>query len=94
MTKYNCKICGQNALEVIEDFYSLPRVTSDCRPLKRGGTLAICELCGAIQKPNISDWKLEVDEIYSSYQPYYQSNGVEQSVFGTKSNEPKFRISM
>jgi 2-polyprenyl-3-methyl-5-hydroxy-6-metoxy-1,4-benzoquinol methylase len=75
----------------VEGFESLPRVTSDCRPFKSGGTLSICEVCGAIQKPNISDWELEIDKIYSSYQPYHQSNGIEQSVFDSKQTEPRLR---
>ena len=75
----------------MEGFESLPRVTSDCRSFKSGGTLSICEVCGAIQKPNISDWELEINKIYSSYQPYHQSNGIEQSVFDNKSGEPRLR---
>jgi 2-polyprenyl-3-methyl-5-hydroxy-6-metoxy-1,4-benzoquinol methylase len=75
----------------VEGFESLPRVTSDCRSFKSGGTLSICEVCGAIQKPNIPNWELEINEIYSSYQPYHQSNGIEQSVFDNKSGEPRLR---
>jgi 2-polyprenyl-3-methyl-5-hydroxy-6-metoxy-1,4-benzoquinol methylase len=63
------------------DFPSFLQVTSDCRPWKAGGNLAICQVCGTVQKPVTEAWLAEADAIYAGYDIYSQSGGVEQSVF-------------
>lgn len=77
-----CSICGRAALDEIEAYRKLHRVTSDCRPWRTGGRLLICMQCGFVQTPNDEVFKKEIDEIYSAYTIYHQSkNGVEQSIF-------------
>lgn len=77
----NCLVCGQNALQEIEAFRSLPRVTSDCKPYPSGGRLLACESCGGIQKLANADWFREIDEIYGRYEIYKLSDGDEQLIF-------------
>src|SRR5690348_11589795 len=77
---YVCKVCGTATLQEITEFRSLPRVTSDCVPFRAGGRLLICRHCHAAQSPADDQWFEEIREIYSDYQAYYQSGGVEQPV--------------
>lgn len=80
MPAVNCHICD-GALRTLEGFESLLQVTSDCRVWRDGGQLAVCDGCGAVQKPLSERWQREADEIYSAYDIYSQSGGTEQSVF-------------
>ena len=77
----NCVICDQDALQEIEAFRALPRVTSDCKPYAAGGRLFACGNCGGIQKLPDDRWFREIDEIYSGYEIYKLSDGEEQLIF-------------
>jgi len=91
IANFACKVCGEEALDEFSGFAELCRVTSDCKPFRSGGRLAICCSCGAVQKPTDEKWLSEIDEIYSAYAAYYQSAGVEQAVFDPSVGEPKTR---
>src|SRR5580692_11501909 len=79
--RYPCAICDSHALEDIPGYTALPRATSDSKPWPRGGTLAVCMQCGAIQhNPNLK-WLNEIDQIYANYDIYHQSAGSEHLVF-------------
>ena len=87
----NCHICSKENLTEIAGFQRLSRVTSDCKPFHSGGRLVVCDDCGAVQKPATNEWKNDCDGIYRNYQPYFQSNGIEQSVYDVKSGKPELR---
>jgi SAM-dependent methyltransferase len=76
-----CKVCGTDALEVLDGYETLPRVTSDCRPWPAGGKIAVCSACGGIQKLADDEWLAEISKIYDDYHIYHQSAGGEQQVF-------------
>lgn len=78
---YCCQVCSAGALEVVEEYRGLPRVTSDAKPWPSGGTLTVCTECGAIQKLPDQVWLREVKNIYDNYEMYYLSAGAEQLVF-------------
>jgi SAM-dependent methyltransferase len=78
---FDCRACGATNLEELEGFSSLPRVTSDCLPFGAGGRLAVCTECGAAQALPDGQWYAEIQEIYSKYDVYHQSGGIEQHVF-------------
>jgi SAM-dependent methyltransferase len=86
-----CKVCRTAALEEITEFRSLPRVTSDCVPFRAGGRLLICRHCNATQSPADDQWFEEIREIYSDYQAYHQSGGVEQPVLDAATGELRRR---
>lgn len=71
-------------------YASLPRATSDSRPWPRGGNLAVCTNCGAIQKFADAKWIEEADKIYSTYEIYHQSGGSEHLIF-SQGGAPKTR---
>lgn len=75
-----CHVCG-GGIHNIDNFSSLIQVTSDCQPWKKDGNLAICQVCGTVQKPVTDVWLREADAIYGGYEIYSQSGGVEQSTF-------------
>lgn len=79
----SCQICAAPALELLPAYPALPRATSDSRPWPAGGSLAVCGLCGAIQKIPDAHWLEEIGRIYGNYEIYHQSAGSEQLIFGT-----------
>jgi 2-polyprenyl-3-methyl-5-hydroxy-6-metoxy-1,4-benzoquinol methylase len=78
---YLCQVCASAALEVVDGYGALPRVTSDAKPWPSGGTLTVCTACGAIQKLPDQVWLREAKKIYDDYEMYYLSDGAEQLVF-------------
>ena len=75
-----CHVCG-GKLSCIAGFPAFLQIASGCRPWKTQGNLAVCQVCGTVQKPLTEAWLAEVDTIYAGYDIYSQSGGVEQSVF-------------
>jgi cyclopropane fatty-acyl-phospholipid synthase-like methyltransferase len=88
---YDCKICGASALQELPEFSSLPRVTSDCLPFREGGRLAVCTTCGAAQALPDERWHAEINEIYSKYDVYHQSGGIEQHVLDSSMGQMRPR---
>jgi len=76
---FTCHICQGSALS-IENYRSLLRVTSDCRPWDAGGALGICQSCGALVENPDARWQEDCVKIYTNYQIYHQSGGHEQVV--------------
>ncbi|MFO1321963.1 MAG: class I SAM-dependent methyltransferase [Burkholderiales bacterium] len=87
----HCLVCGDGELLPVQGFGELPRITSDCRPFRLGGELAVCRDCGAVQKLPTASWLAEIREIYAVYESYYQSGGDEQIVFDRASGKPRRR---
>src|SRR5690349_19935409 len=82
-----CHQCGSAQLTLANGYAELMRVTSDCKPWGPGGQLGMCRKCGLIQAITRASWELEAEQIYSDYTIYYQSGGIEQSVFTVGSGE-------
>lgn len=62
----------------MHDYARLARVSSDCKPRAKGGELAVCRVCGGVQKPATPAFLTEIGEIYGGYDVYYQGGGAEQ----------------
>lgn len=88
-----CHHCHAPALNRLEGFQNLPRVTSDCKPWPAQGSIAICENCFAIIKPDDAPWQRDADAIYSQYDIYHQAAGMEQLVFDAVTGQPATRSS-
>jgi trans-aconitate methyltransferase len=69
-----CLVCGATDLRRLGAFPTFKRVTSDVRPWRDGGELAVCTVCGAIQKPITEAWRREAMEIYAGYALYHQTD--------------------
>jgi SAM-dependent methyltransferase len=91
IAKISCRICDAQELMELPDFARLPRVTSDCKPFPAGGRLTVCKRCGAVQKPADTRWREEAASIYHDYDIYFQSGGVEQSVFDPANGARRLR---
>jgi len=91
LTGFECHVCGVEELVEIMEYSRLPRVTSDCKPFAAGGRLAVCRTCGAVQKPSDARWREEAASIYRHYDIYFQSAGIEQSVFDSVDGIPRLR---
>jgi SAM-dependent methyltransferase len=81
MKGFCCQVCASDALELLDEYGVLPRVTSDAKPWPPGGKLSVCNSCGAIQKIPDDIWLKEIDRVYADYDMYHLSNGAEQLVF-------------
>ncbi len=80
----SCRGCGADELRGVSAFPEFMRVSSDCRPFRSGGELALCGACGLVQKAATGVWKAECREIYGSYALYAQASaGTEQKVFSS-----------
>ena len=88
-----CHVCGGQHFELFDEYTWFHRVTSDCKPWARGGTLVLCHSCGCVQKLIDTTWQAETDAIYDAYSIYYQSAGAEQVVFDQKSGASTTRSS-
>src|SRR5215813_7538511 len=91
INEFSCHVCGRPELDEVGDYGSLPRVTSDCKPFPPEGRLAVCAVCGAVQKPADRRWLAEISDIYQTYDIYFQSSGVEQAVFDPANGVPNLR---
>lgn len=78
----SCIVCGTGTLEEINGYHDLSRITSDCRPFEKGGSLFKCTQCSAVQKSDSREWRADCDKIYEGYDVYSVSAGLEQSVRG------------
>jgi 2-polyprenyl-3-methyl-5-hydroxy-6-metoxy-1,4-benzoquinol methylase len=85
---FTCQICELDQLKEVNDFASLPRITSDCRPFKAGGKLTVCMNCGAVQKIPDELWLQEINQIYGDYYAYSVANGEEQLVIDPITGQP------
>lgn len=85
--EFQCHVCGTGRLELIREYSTLRRVTSDCQPWKRNGLLGLCFDCRFAQVPVTEEWVSETEEIYRQYLIYAQADGVEQPVFDLASGQ-------
>lgn len=86
-----CRVCRNLYLHEVDGFASLCRITSDCRSFPAGGRLAVCEICGTVQKIPDEEWIQEIGKIYAEYTTYYQADGDEQIVFDFHSGSTRRR---
>lgn len=91
LNNMRCQVCGTSTLQLIDDYKSLFRITSDCKPFPAGGKLALCMNCGAVQKIPDAKWFGEISEIYAKYQAYEIADGEEQLVFDQIAGQPRKR---
>jgi len=80
-TKHGCHSCGQSELRLASSYGQLHRVTSDCKPWPPGGQIGFCPNCGLTQMVTDAAWQESSRAIYSQYEVYHQSGGIEQTVF-------------
>lgn len=76
-----CLLCRSEVVLHVPRPTTFEGVTSDCKPWCRTGATFVCGYCGHVQKRTDQRWRRDVAEIYSEYDPYYLSAGVEQFVF-------------
>jgi len=75
-----CHFCHHEFSVDANDRRSLPRVTSDCRPVARTGALAVCPSCCLTQTIVADDWRAAADAAYREYAIYKAGGGSEQKV--------------
>jgi SAM-dependent methyltransferase len=88
-THFSCLVCGSTRFEKVEEYGGLPRVTSDCKPFRPGGSLVVCGECSAIQKLPDHKWFAEIARIYDEYEIYQLSDGIEQLIFTSTGAVPR-----
>lgn len=79
-----CHICSSDKIKEFPEYSELRRVTSDCKPWKRGGVLCCCQACNAVQKRIEPRFFKESGTIYSQYDVYHQTQGMDQVTFNQK----------
>ncbi len=86
-----CHNCGAVPLRRAPGYENFFRVTSDCKPWPTGGQMGLCETCGLVQAVTNQDWENESREIYTGYNIYHQSGGIEQTVFNPATGKGRAR---
>ncbi len=86
-----CHVCRGGPVWPVPGFADLPRVSSDAKPFRPGGRLAVCRACGTVQKPITDAWVAEADAIYAAYTIYHNASGAEQTVFSGGGGFPASR---
>ena len=79
-TQVQCHFC-QHAFSLDSEIgRSLPRVTSDCRPVAQAAPLAVCPSCCLTQTVVNDEWRSAAEDTYEVYQIYSAADGSEQKV--------------
>ncbi len=91
MPSPSCHLCGSENLIFLDAYRDLMRASSDSKPWRTGGQLAVCNRCGASQAVVDDPWRAEAREIYQKYDIWHQSDGAEQAVFDPETNQPVTR---
>ncbi len=86
-----CHNCGAAPLRRAPGYENFFRVTSDCKPWPTGGQMGLCEACGLVQAVTDPRWENESREIYTRYDIYHQSGGIEQTVFNPATGKGRAR---
>lgn len=86
-----CHNCGAARLRRAPGYENFFRVTSDCKPWPAGGQMGLCEACGLVQAVTDKRWEDESREIYTRYDIYHQSGGIEQTVFNPATGKGRAR---
>lgn len=84
-----CILCGAEGLVDAGRSLIDISVTSDCKPWPKSYQLNVCGCCGHIQKKVDSEWLADIEAIYSNYEMFSISGGLEQSVFADFTAIPK-----
>lgn len=99
LNSFTCHICGSSTLDLHEKSRTYFRVTSDCKPWRKGGALGTCQQCQTVQAIITPEWRADAQQIYKDYEVYHQGGGIEQSVFSasgesdSRSNQLVARLS-
>lgn len=86
-----CLLCGGKTLHSLKKLVHLnySGVTSDCKPWPRIGVFVICTSCGHLQKKLDEQFFVDIKNIYSQYEMYPLSGGMEQVVFTDFESVPR-----
>jgi len=83
--KIICLSCNSDSLELIQEYNSFNKITSDSKPFDSKASLCICNLCGLVQKIVNKDFLDDIKSIYQNYSPYEIAGREEQkSIDGNK----------
>jgi 2-polyprenyl-3-methyl-5-hydroxy-6-metoxy-1,4-benzoquinol methylase len=88
---FQCSICSGTHCSEVPSFSRLAKVSSDARACHFGGTLVTCNTCGAIRKVTDPAWRSAIDEIYRSYDIYFQAAGGEPHIHTSTGPVPRSR---
>ena len=86
---HKCHLCHSDKVFLFSEYPHFYRVTSDCKPWKNEGSLALCLECNSLQKIVNSHYTNELEEIYQQYDLYFQGRGKEQPIFENNSSRIK-----
>ncbi len=74
-----CILCRHSDLETVFQNRTGVSVTSDTKIIQQNFRLLQCKQCGHIQKQPDEQWQKGIEQIYQNYDPYYLSEGQEES---------------
>lgn len=80
MSEASCHFCRQGFVITPDEWAWLPRVTSDCRPARWRGQIAVCPSCGLTQTVMTEGWRKAAETAYEDYEIYAAAGGAEQKI--------------
>lgn len=84
---FTCHSCHADKVRVVPAFSELSGIASDSRVWSFKARIGKCDNCGSIVKETSPEWFETINQIYSTYQMYHQSNGAEKLDFDPKTGE-------
>ena len=79
----HCHLCGAPGLESVPHTDDFVAVSSDIRIVAGTPWLAVCRVCGTLQKPVTVEWRRTVDTLYAGYDINHQGGGSEPFIFNS-----------
>ncbi len=87
-----CPICNSNLSPPVGELFSLPSVTSDCRPWSAGRSVQICEGCGVMRRFVHNLAEKDFAEVYSGYRASPEPEGRTKRILEFVSDKLPYRI--
>jgi len=87
-----CISCSGVLVNSLEFDTPVTTVTSDCRPWNLPLQLGQCSACGFVQSILDDEWRESSQEIYRSYDSYFQSSSKDQLVFSSGVSESRTQV--
>lgn len=91
MAGLHCTICSSEMPPAIPALFSIPNISSDCRPWQAGRSVSVCPGCGVMQRVVKPEAAATFDRVYDNYEMYKHSATASDQVNFSQNGAPEGR---